>query len=188
MAKWISDAHLDLILEEIAGSDREVMCSAQPLTFFNAVWPDLWVQDTVYVVGDLVHPPTENGYIYECIVGGTSGSTEPGWETVQDNTFIDNEVTWKTHENFSLASTEITNGSITISDGDIDGRKATIPQITGVITHYAGTVSHAALLDTTTKTLNYVTEAATTIAGDNNVEKGRTTIFFTFDITIRDPS
>lgn len=187
MSKWISDSHIDLILNEIKESNREVMCSNLPATFFNAVWPDLWIQDTAYVIGDLVHPPSFLGYIYECTADGTSGSTEPGWGNVQDQTFFDGTVSWKTHANYSLASQVLDPADIVLGDGDIDGRKITIAQKIGVVTHAAGTVTNAALIDTVEKVLHYVTDAETTIAGDNDVESGRTTIFFEFDIVIRDP-
>jgi hypothetical protein len=36
---------------------------------------------TAYVVGDLVRPSSANGYIYRCIVAGTSGTGEPSWTT-----------------------------------------------------------------------------------------------------------
>jgi len=187
MSKWISDAHLDLILDEIMKSDREVVCSAQPLTFFNAVWPDLWIQETAYAEGDLVHPPTTNGFIYECTTPGASGSVEPGWTTLQDSTFSDGSVTWKCHENFSLASHTLVPGDIVKSDGDVDGRKITIAQKMGIVTHGDGTVSHTALIEIASKTLHFVTESETTLSGDNDVVAGRTTIFFEFDIDIREP-
>jgi hypothetical protein len=187
MGKWISDTHLDLILDEIVKSDREVVCSAQPNTFFNAVWPDLWVQETIYSEGDVIHPPSINGYVYECTTPGTSGAIEPGWTTLQDSTFNDGSVTWKAHENYSLASHELSPGDVVKSNGDIDGRKVTVAQKIGVVTHAAGTVSHTALLEVGTKTLHFVTEAQTTLSGDNDVIAGRTTIFFEFNITIREP-
>lgn len=187
MAKWTPDAYLDLILDKIALSDGEAICNAQPTTFFNAVWPDLWIPDTVYSVGDLVHPPTGNGFIYECTIAGTSGLTEPGWTTIQDATFSDNTVTWKAHENYTLANETLDPADKVIANGDTDGRKITIAEKSSVVTHRAGTVSHTALIEDATRTLHFVTEAQTTLGGDNNVESGRTTIFFTFDIVIRDP-
>lgn len=185
MTKWIPDSHMDLILDEILKSDVEVVLSAQPTTFYNAIWPDLWIQSTAYVVGDLVHPPTTNNFIYECTVGGTSGATEPGWATVQDSTFTDNGVTWKAHENYSLASYELGAGAITKEDGDISGRTITVPQVIGVVTHESGTVTHAALIEKDAQVLHLVTEAVTTIPENNDVVSGRTTIFFEFKANIK---
>lgn len=187
MAKWVPDSYLELILNEIKKSDEEAICNAQPTTYFNAVWPDLWLQSTSYNVGDLVHPPTQNGFIYECVVAGDSGATEPGWGTTQDQTFVDGTVTWKTHENYALANETLTPGDFTISDGDIDGRKLTVAEKMGAVTHTAGTVTHTALIEHATKTLHFVTTAQTTLGGNNDVEAGRSTIFFEFDIIVRDP-
>lgn len=187
MAKWVPDNYLDLILNEVKKSDEESICNAQPTTYFNAVWPDLWIQETSYIIGDLIHPPTQNDFIYECVIAGDSGAVEPGWGTVQDQEFTDGTVTWKTHENYSLANEALLLGDYTIADGDIDGRKMTVAQKMGVVTHTGGTVTHTALIEHATKILHFVTTAQTTLGGDNDVEAGRSTIFFAFDITVRDP-
>ncbi len=187
MAKWIPDSYLDTLLGNIVASDQECVCSQQPLTFYNAVWPDLWVQETVYAQGDLCYPPTQNNFIYECITAGTSGVSEPGWTTTQDSTFTDGTVTWKAHENYSLANTAVSESNFTISDGAVDGRKLTVTQIMGVVTHAAGTVTHTAFVNTETKELTLVTTAETTLDGGNDVDAGKSTIFFGFSITIRDP-
>ena len=187
MPKWLPDSYLELILNMISDSDEEVICNAQPTTYFNAIWPDLWLQSTSYVVGDCVYPPTQNGFIYECVVAGDSGAVEPGWATTQDQQFSDNTVTWKTHENYALANAPLVPGDYTLGDGDTDGRKLTIAQKVEITIHTAGTVSHTALIEHATKTLHYVTLAQTTIGGDNDVEAGRATIFFELPITVRDP-
>lgn len=187
MGKWIPDSYLELPLDEIAKSDEEAICNAQPTTFFNAVWPDLWIASTGYIVEDLIHPPTDNGFIYECIVPGTTGATEPGWGTVQDQEFTDGGVTWKTHENYALANSALTSGDFTKQDGDVDGRKLVIAEKSGIVTHTGGTVSHTALIEHALKVLHFVTTAQTTLGGGNDVESGRSTIFFEFDVTIRDP-
>lgn len=187
MPKWISDAHIDLILDEIAKSDEETVCSSQPLTYFHAIWPELWIQETSYEIGDLIRPPTDNGFVYECINAGTSGVLEPGWGITEGQTFNDGSIIWTTYENYSLANQPLGVGEIVKSDGDIDGRKITIPQKIGVVTHRSGVVTHTALIEHATRTLHAVTEAETTLSGDNDVESGRTTIFFEYEITIRDP-
>lgn len=187
MAKWIPDSYLDLVLDKIAASDEEVICNAQPVTYFNAVWPDLWVQGTTYVAGDIVYPPTQNGFVYECTVGGAAGAIEPGWGTAQDQTFSDGAVTWKTHENYALANAPLTPSEFTKANGTIDGRKLTVGQVMGTVTHTAGTVTHTALIQNSTEELHCVTTAQTTLGGDNDVEAGRSTLLFEFDIVLRDP-
>ena len=185
--KWVPDSYLDLILEQVKNSDGESICSQQPLTYFNAAHPQLHELSTAYTLGEVVRPPTHNGYVYECVQGGTTGSSEPGWGTVQDQEFGDGSVIWKTHENYSLAHTAIDGASITIENGDADGRKITVPQVMGVVTHATGTVSHCALIEDDTQTLHLVTDAVTTIPEDNDVVEGRTTIFFEFQVVVRDP-
>jgi hypothetical protein len=44
--------------------------------------PNVWKASTVYAVGDVVHPTTNNGYYYKCKTAGTSHTAEPTWLTV----------------------------------------------------------------------------------------------------------
>jgi len=187
MSRWIPDGYLDFPLLAIQESDEEAICSQQPLTYFNACWPALWIQSTSYIVGDLVHPPTQNGFIYECTVAGDAGAVEPGWGSTQDQEFTDNGVTWKTHENYSLANEALLPSDLVITDGDVNGRKLTVGQKMGPVTHTSGTVTHTALIQNTTNTLHFVSESQTTIGGDNDVISGRSTLFFEFTISISDP-
>lgn len=57
-----------------------------------------WSASTAYVVGDLVKPTSHNGYYYECTTAGTSGASEPTWDTTVGGTTSDNTVTWTTRE------------------------------------------------------------------------------------------
>jgi hypothetical protein len=186
--KWISDSYLDLILDKISLSDEKSICNALPITWYNAHWPDaLWTQETPYVIGDLIRPPTQNANIYECITDGASGATEPSWGTVQDQTFIDGTTEWKTHENYALVNTSLSASDFTKSDGDIDGRKLTISQKIGSLVHTDGTVSHMAYIESLTKTIHYIRSVSTLDTGDDIVS-GRTVLMPEDTITIRDPS
>lgn len=188
MAKWINPVTEDFRLNEIAKADGESICNAQPATYFQACHPPTWVQSTAYSAGDLVRPPTLNGYIYECTVGGTSGASEPGWGTTPDGTFSDGTVTWKTHANYTLAYSDLVSGDKVIADSaDPVGRKLTVGQKIGVVTHRAGTVSHTALIEHATRKLHLVSTAETTLGVNDDVEAGRTTIFFAFSIIERKP-
>lgn len=188
MAKWIQDSTVDALLAEIAESDGESICNGQPATYFNACHPEIWVQGTAYVVGDLVRPPTVNGYIYECIDDGVAGAVEPGWGTSQDATFSDGGVMWTTHINFTLAYSPLVPGDKTIgSNTGPAGRNLTIGQKIGVVTHRAGTVTHTALINDADKKLQYVSTAETTLAVNDEVEAGRTTIFFEWKIVVAYP-
>jgi hypothetical protein len=185
--KWIPDSYLDYILNEVTKADEEVICSAAPTTYFQAIWPDLWIQSTAKNVGDCVYPPTQNGFIYECTVAGTTGSVEPSWGTTDGGTFTDGTVTWKTHTNVALVNSPLSPADKVISDGDTDGRKLTISEKVGVTTHTDGTVTHMALIEHATKTLHLVTEAQTIVGGSNDIEAGRRTVLYEFSITVRDP-
>jgi hypothetical protein len=58
-----------------------------------------WVAATAYTFGQIVQPTTRNGHKYRCIVGGTSGSTEPSWLKGQGLTLSDGSsspaLTWE---------------------------------------------------------------------------------------------
>jgi hypothetical protein len=185
--KFTPDSILELILNKWATADKEVICTQAPTTFFNAIWPDLWQISTAYSIGDLIHPPTTNGCIYECTVAGTSGSTEPGWQTTQDATFTDGSVTWKTHLNYSVAQTDLVPADLTISDGDTTGRKLGVARKENVTSHEEGNINHTVLLDSVNQEVLVITEASTTIGGSNHIDSGRTVIFFEFDLTVQDP-
>jgi len=190
MAKWLSPSTTDLRLTEIAKADGESICNAQPTTYFNACHPSIRIANSAYSAGQLVRPPVVNGFIYECTVGGTSAVTDPGWGTAQDQTFSDGTVTWKTHENYTLAYSPLVSGDKVIADTvnpEPVGRKLTIGQKVGVVTHRQGTVTHTALIEDATKKLHAVTTAETTLAIDDNVESGRTTIFFAFALIEKIP-
>lgn len=187
MTKWIPDEYLDLALSEIAKSDGESICNAAPTTYYNAVKGTLWTAGMTIATGDVIRPPTPNGFVYEAVQPGVTDVVEPGWGTVQDQEFDDGTTRWKTHENYSLAYTDLEPTDLTISDGVEDGRRLTVAEKSPVTTHVSGTVSHTALVHHETKKLKLVTGAETTLSGGNDVESGRTTIFFSFSITFRDP-
>lgn len=62
-----------------------------------------WQANYDYTVGDLTMPIIPNGYCYEVTVnGGSSGSSEPTWPTVIDQTVTDGGLTWKCKAAFSF--------------------------------------------------------------------------------------
>ena len=56
-----------------------------------------WEASTEYSAGDFVKPATANGFIYECVTGGTSGDTEPTFGTTIGSDTDDNGVSWRCH-------------------------------------------------------------------------------------------
>jgi hypothetical protein len=190
MARFIPQAYQDYILNKIVECDEQVVCSAAPTTYYQCLHPDMWLADTVYVAGDLIRPPVANGFIYECTVGGTSGSVVPGWGTVQDQTFSDNTITWKTHTNVALVNTPRIPGDFSAkfdySANGVTGRAITLSEKQGIIVHTAGVSNHCALIEHSTKELRYVTPSSVTI-GTGELESGRTTIFLESTIVIANP-
>lgn len=187
--RYIPDELIDAFINSITDADEIAVCSSQPVTYYNACRPPLWIARTSYTEGDLVHPPDHNGCIYQCTSPGTSDTSEPAWPATQDATCTDGTVTWKTHKNYALINTAFNKQTdAQISDNDPDGRKSTIAQKMGVTVHTSGTVTHTALINNTLKKLTYVTIAETDLVGNNQVTSGRTTLIHQITITVRDPA
>jgi hypothetical protein len=55
----------------------------------------VWAAGTTYTVNEMVIPTAANGYLYKCIVAGTTSSAEPTWGTTIDGNTTDNTVTWR---------------------------------------------------------------------------------------------
>jgi len=66
--------------------------------------PNRWQASTAYSVrqdheaesGDIIRPSSDNGYFFECITAGTSGGSEPSWNTTVGGTTVDGTVEWRT--------------------------------------------------------------------------------------------
>ena len=58
-------------------------------------WGTQRANSTAYAVGAIVRPATGNGYLYRCVVAGTSGGSLPSYSTVMGATFSDGTVTWE---------------------------------------------------------------------------------------------
>lgn len=56
---------------------------------------DFWVASTLYVVDTIVRPSTPTGFIYKCLIEGTSDITEPTWPVLINGTLVDGSVYWK---------------------------------------------------------------------------------------------
>ncbi len=64
--------------------------------------PATWQADTVYAVGDRARASAFNARKFIVTVAGTSGSSEPTWNLTVGGTTVDNTVTWKTEEAWTL--------------------------------------------------------------------------------------
>lgn len=55
-----------------------------------------WAASTAYTVGQIVkRPGTSSVRAYRCEVAGTSGGTQPTWNTTPNGTMTDNGITWR---------------------------------------------------------------------------------------------
>lgn len=54
-----------------------------------------WASSTVFYPGQPVEPTVDNGYVYQCITAGTSGSSEPSWSTTHYATISDGSTSYK---------------------------------------------------------------------------------------------
>jgi hypothetical protein len=69
--------------------------------FYNLLklWPETWVQNTTYSLGDVVKASTYNSHSYKCTTAGTShATTEPTWSTTNGATQTDGTVTWTVYD------------------------------------------------------------------------------------------
>lgn len=57
-------------------------------------WGTTWAATNTQNVGDMIRPTSGNGFIYICVVAGTSGGSQPTWPTAPGQTVVDSGVTW----------------------------------------------------------------------------------------------
>lgn len=87
--------------------------------------PSTWQALTAYAL-DSVHVPTvADGYVYKCIVAGTSGASEPTrkaffrtGEDPTDSNFTDGSCTWRAHSVDTVST-----GNVDLGTGIIDNHK-----------------------------------------------------------------
>lgn len=74
---------------------NQATAQAEVWTMTCNATPTAWVASTAYTVGALV---TANGYLYQCVVAGTSGTTAP---STLGTAVVDGSVTWASQGNAS---------------------------------------------------------------------------------------
>lgn len=184
MPKTISDIVLDAALDKIAEADEICVCSAQPLTYYEAKDPIAWAVGTAFTLGDAVRPTTRNGFAYECTVAGTSGAAiEPTWPTNPGGTVVDGTVTWTCRNNYAQANDGLIGGDFVKANGDVSGRKITVGSQADFAIHTSGNATHVALVDDTAKVLLLVTTCTT-----QTLTAGNTVTTPAFDDEIADPT
>jgi hypothetical protein len=57
-------------------------------------WGTARANSTAYAVGDVVKPASGNGYLYQCVVAGTSGGSIPTYPTTIGREVTDGTVVW----------------------------------------------------------------------------------------------
>lgn len=174
MTKYIPDSTLDLTFTQLQTIDAETVCSDFPLSYYEAINCPMWEAETEYSIGSSVKSPTDNNMAYECTVNGISGSTEPAWTTISGDSFSDNTITWKAHNNYSLAGVTLAPADKVISD-ITGGRKLTIAEKT-TTSYRSGTVTNTAFLNSTSKTIEMISTASTTLPANDYIMSGRAVI------------
>jgi hypothetical protein len=64
----------------------------------------VWVGGKSYSVGDIVSPTSPGSLIYQCVSPGTSGSSEPSWETTAEALTIDGQVLWSGYDDNQITA------------------------------------------------------------------------------------
>lgn len=78
----------------ISGDANGLLTITFPESLIGPIYTT-WAVARVYALGDYVRPTTNNGFIYEATVAGTSHAvTEPTWNTTEGATNTDGTVTW----------------------------------------------------------------------------------------------
>lgn len=69
--------------------------ASKTVTFTAAAsWSVQRANSTAYTVGDIVRPTSSNGFVYQCVVAGTSAGSAPTYPVVIGTTVTDGGVTW----------------------------------------------------------------------------------------------
>jgi hypothetical protein len=57
-------------------------------------WPEAWTPLAAYQPGQVVRPAFGNGFLFRCVLGGSSGASAPAWPAAAGTPIADGTVTW----------------------------------------------------------------------------------------------
>lgn len=89
---------------------------------FAIVTPNTpWTATASKSIGDMVRPTTPNSRVFKCTTAGTTGSSEPTWDTVVGNDTTDNDIVWETVDDVPVIPFLLQDGVVKIQDLEISG-------------------------------------------------------------------
>ena len=108
-----------------AGKDEPTWCKDggnqaalfEAILWRNAVDPKVWRASQAHLSGDWVKPTLANGRIYQALANGTSGTTEPTWQTTIGNKTTDGKISWQNAVIPTLDNNTITGNQIVTYNG-----------------------------------------------------------------------
>jgi len=93
---WIRHLNIDGVASSYnAVGGTSASTADSPEYVLDLLLNSKWKPSTAYSLGFIGYPSAPNGYAYDVVVAGTSGSAEPVWPITIDATVVDGGVTWK---------------------------------------------------------------------------------------------
>ncbi|MDK1104018.1 MAG: phage tail fiber protein [Actinomycetota bacterium] len=99
---------------------------------FAIVTPDtLWTATAAKSLGDMVRPTTSNDRVFKCTTAGTTGASEPTWDTVIGNDTNDGSVVWETVDDVPIIPFAVQDGVVIIQNLEVAGSLIVAGSISG---------------------------------------------------------
>lgn len=120
------DAWDDVSANQVSGTGYTAggaTLGTKTLTVIDSSAATAWASATSYALGDIVRATSDNLSLFICAVAGTSGGSEPTWQTARLRDTTDNTVTWSqlgtSFLRFTSAQVQWTSSTITARYGII---------------------------------------------------------------------